>query len=143
MSVNDQNIKIIEEHTNEGHYIHYSFSVLDLVALKPWSITRDFQTKCEFVTSWIFRILFRQFPKKRRVTCSVSLERRDSEKRGMKVFIWVSIFDVDGRSLFDFPKRIFCEGMLSGDEMHGAIGDGLFRGQTLYIDITIFIRCCH
>ncbi|GBM48177.1 hypothetical protein AVEN_138307-1 [Araneus ventricosus] len=144
MSLNNQTVKIIEEHTNEGHYVHYSFSVTDLVAIQPWSITWDFQTECEFVaTSWRFRILFRQFSKKRRVSCSVSLKRRDSEKRGVKAFVWISFFDVDGRSLFDFPKRIYSEGILPGDEMHGSIGDRFFRGQTLYIGITIFIRCCH
>ncbi|KAF8785116.1 hypothetical protein HNY73_010703 [Argiope bruennichi] len=144
MSLNVQTLKTVEEYTPEGHYVHYSFSVSDLVAIQPWSIMWDYQTKCRFIsTSWKFRILFRQFPKKRRVSCSVSLKRHDSEKSHMKALVWISVFDVNGMSLFDYPKRIYCEGMRPGDEMHGSIGDRFLHGETFSVGITIFIRCGH
>ncbi|GBO37183.1 hypothetical protein AVEN_158773-1 [Araneus ventricosus] len=119
-------VNSIHEEKPDGHNVYSSFPA---AALQLFAFIQDYRTKCHFLpTSWRLQILFRQFIKHGKFSCSISLKRHDSMNRLVDVVVGISFSGVDGRPLFACPTKIHCERMLPGEEIHGSTGHGFSYG---------------
>ncbi|GBL77603.1 hypothetical protein AVEN_152852-1 [Araneus ventricosus] len=129
----------------DGHEVNYSFTVHRSDAAEMRSFSLDFDTTCAAPSSWSFGFSYEKVPETGKISCSVTLSRKDSGEHILDVFALVTFLDVNGRVARS--SESVCSGRIAaGDVKEGCISDNDAAdliNQRLAVRISINISNCH
>ncbi|CAL1261687.1 unnamed protein product [Larinioides sclopetarius] len=148
MASNENEIQVVlrnEKVIPDGHEINYSFTVHRAEGCEMKSFALEFNTTCASPSSWSFGFFYSKDPESKKITCSVTLTRKDSGKHAMDAFALVTFLDAEGR-VARFSESV-CGGQMSaGDVKQGSISDNDTAdliNRKLTVRFSITVSKCH
>ncbi|GBL71022.1 hypothetical protein AVEN_73365-1 [Araneus ventricosus] len=148
MASNAKDFQIVfrdQKENPDGHEVNYSFTVQRSDGAEMRSFSLDFDTTCAAPSSWSFGFFYEKVPETGKISCSVTLSRKDSGENILDVFALVTFLDADGQVVR--CSESICSGrMAGGDVKEGTINANDAAdliNQRLAVQISINISNCH
>ncbi|KAF8791288.1 hypothetical protein HNY73_006176 [Argiope bruennichi] len=148
MTENEKELLLVfrdEIESFDGHEIIYAFCVNREASVESRSFTLQFDATCGVPTSWNIGFFYEKVPETGKMTCSITLNRKDRREHIVNVFVLVTFFDAHGR-VARFSEAV-CSGPVSaGNAIQGCISDDDKReiiNQPLTVRISVNIYNCH
>ncbi|GBL77411.1 hypothetical protein AVEN_16302-1 [Araneus ventricosus] len=140
----------VETNNEDGHKIHYHFSIYGFIYTESLYFTRDHETMCwELPNIWKIGVRLQRACSSKNISCHLSVKRIDTSSRKVRVSSTVRLYNVQLQQLdrvLSFPMmevRSQQEVQRTSDPVLTPIEMSSLLGQELKVRVSLNVTHCH